>query len=145
MNVFKSPAWNRLERNWQNGFDTLTLYEQETIALYWLETETMNGTLDQFFWNSSGDMAMLAVSGLNRVQAPLTLAALTSALAVFGDQYSLERTERHAALEVIEDQYGPDVFLDASRIIQDLPEDFVLAAVEQLATLYAQQDRSRAA
>ena len=42
-------------------------------------------------------------------------------------------------LEEIEAQHGPDVFTPASRIIQDLPERFVEAAVTDIAQRYAQQ------
>lgn len=137
MGVSNSPTWKQLEDRWDQGFDTLLREEQEAIALWWLEAETMNGTLNQFYWNNAGDMALLARDGLRSLGMPITLAALESTLAHFGDTYPLDRDARMAMLEVIEAQHGTDVFTPASRVIQDLPEDFVQAAVDRLAVLYA--------
>lgn len=122
MGLSNSPTWKQLEARWDQGFDTLLREEQEAIALWWLEAETMNGTLNQFYWN---------------LGMPVTLAALESTLAYFGDTYPLDRDARMAVLEGIEERYGEDVFTPASRIIQDLPEDFVRATVDRLAVLYA--------
>ena len=138
MGVSNSPTWRQLEDRWDQGFDTLLREEQEAIALWWLEAETMNGTLNQFYWNNAGDMALLARDGLRSLGMPITLAALESTLAHFGDAYPLDRDARMAMLEVIEAQHGTEVFTPASRTIQDLPEDFVQAAVDRLAVLYAQ-------
>lgn len=137
MRVSNSLTWKQLEKRWRQGFDTLMREEKEAIALWWLEAETMNGALNQFYWNSSGDMALLARDGLRSLGMPITLAALESTLAYFGDTYPLDRDARMAALEVIEAQHGEEVFLPASQTIQDLPEDFVQAAMERLAVLYA--------
>ena len=52
-------TWEVLERRWEAGFDELWPEEQQALALWWLISETMNGGLDQFFWNSSGDQALL--------------------------------------------------------------------------------------
>ncbi len=138
MGLSSSPTWKKLEERWDQGFDTLLREEQEAIALWWLEAENMNGTLNQFYWNNAGDMALLARDALRSLGMPITLAALESTLAYFGDRYPLDRDERMAVLEVIEARYGEEVFTPASRIIQDLPEDFVEAAVERLGRLYAQ-------
>lgn len=97
----------------------------------------MNGTLDQFFWNSAGDLAMTALAGLRSLGMPVTLAAFESALRCFGDSYPVERDARMAVLEQIELTHGEEVFIPASRIIQELPEDFVGAAVARLAAIYA--------
>ncbi|MFN9473018.1 DUF4375 domain-containing protein [Acidovorax sp.] len=139
MGVSSSPTWKQLEARWDQGFDTLLREEQEAIALWWLEAETMNGTLNQFYWNSSGDLALLARDGLRSLGMTITLAALGSTLAYFGATYPLDRDVRMAVLEVIEAQHGEEVFTPASQIIQDLPEDFVQAAMERLAGLYARE------
>ena len=138
MGLSNSPTWKQLEARWDKGFDTLLREEQEAIALWWLEAETMNGTLNQFYWNSSGDLALLARDGLRSLGMPITLAALESTLAHFGDDYPLDCDARMAVLEVIEAQHGEEVFTPASRVIQDLPEDFVQAAADRLTGLYAQ-------
>jgi hypothetical protein len=54
-------AW----KNW--GSISLQPREQEAIALYWLFGDVMNGGFHQYFFNSSGDMAPLAVQGKRRI------------------------------------------------------------------------------
>jgi len=137
MSLTESPTWKLLEQHWDEGFDSLMQEEKEAIALWWLEAETMNGTLDQFFWNNSGDLALIARSGLVSLGMPVTLQALQSALDYFGDTYPTNREQRMQQLEAIEEVHGAGVFIPASDIIQDLPEDFVQAAVDRLENIYA--------
>lgn len=132
-----SPIWTQLEQRWDQGFDRLLQQEQEAIALWWLEAETMNGTLNQFFWNSAGDLGLVARSGLVSLGMHKTLRAFQSALDYFGDLYPTDRALRMQRLEQIESDHGADVFTPASRIIQDLPEDFVQAALDRLEPVYA--------
>ena len=63
----------------QRSFDTLLAQEQEAIALWWLEAETMNGRLDQYFWNSAGDQALIALRGLHSLHMPITSKAFGTA------------------------------------------------------------------
>jgi len=137
MSTTNSPTWKRLEERWNEGFERLLSEEQEAIALWWLESETMNGTLNQFFWNSSGDLAMVALSGLKKLNMLITMKAFESALRYFGDNFPTDRAERMSALEKIEDEHGVDVFTPASRVIKNMPENFVQAAVDRLERLYA--------
>lgn len=132
-------VWKFLETRLEGGFETLLPEEQEAIAIGVLVAETMNGTLDQFFWNSSGDLALTARAGLHRLEQSLTLAALDSALKYFGPAYPLERYSRQEMLEAINAQYGEDVFQDASNLIQDLPEEVDEIALLRLGELYVQQ------
>jgi hypothetical protein len=140
MNATKTAIWKRLEERWDQGFGTLLPEEQEAIALWWLEAETMNGSLNQFFWNSSGDLALIAVAGLKNLDAPTTLRAFESALKYFGNHYPTSREARMQVLEAIEREHGSDVFTPASNVIQDLPERFVEAAVERLTSIYVRID-----
>ncbi|WP_255990474.1 DMP19 family protein [Chitinolyticbacter albus] len=137
MQPTNSPTWKRLEENWANGFNSLMKEEQEALALWWLEAETMNGTLNQYFWNSSGDLALIALSGLENLNMPVTLEAFREALKYFGDPYPVNRELRMDRLEEIETTYGEEVFTPPSRIIQELPEDFVQAVVSRLEAVYA--------
>ncbi|MFZ6743722.1 DMP19 family protein [Undibacterium sp. JH2W] len=139
MGITNTDTWKKLESRWEQGFDLLMPAEQQAIALWWLEAETMNGTLNQFFWNSAGDMALLALTALQELDLPVTTKALQSALRFFGDDYPVDRDARMRMLEIIETEHGTDAFMPASRIIQDLPEDFVLAAVDRLEDLYARR------
>jgi hypothetical protein len=136
-------TWTRLERRWDRGFDMLMPEEQQTIALWWLEAEVMNGTLDQFFWNTSGNLAGLALQGLERLGLPITHAALAGAMAKFDPPYPENREARHAQLNALEARLGEKTFNALfeveSRVISELPERFVEAAAADLATRYARQ------
>ena len=138
MDITRSPTWKLLEQRWEEGFDSLMQEEKEAIALWWLEAETMNGTLNQFFWNSSGDLALIAKSGLETLEMPITLRAFQTALNYFGVSYPVDRELRMEQLERIEEIHGSDVFTPPSKIIQNLPEDFVQSAVDRLETIYTQ-------
>lgn len=137
MSITDSPTWQRLEARWADGFEQLHVEEQEAIALWWLEAETMNGTLDQYFWNSAGDQALIARRGLHSLRMPVTLQAFNAALALFGGHYPSERDARMQVLETLEAQHGDNLFTAPTRVIQDLPEDFVQAALDRLQVLYA--------
>ncbi|RZL63560.1 MAG: DUF4375 domain-containing protein [Variovorax sp.] len=135
-------TWETLERRWGEGFDALWPEEQQTIALWWLVSETMNGGLDQFFWNSSGDQAVLARAGLRRLQLSVTGAALDRALAHFGPAYPENREARHAALNRLIDHLGEAsfdrLFDQETRVIQDYAERCDEVAVADLKRRYAE-------
>jgi hypothetical protein len=77
----QTRAWNILEKRWGRlGFDELFHEEQEVIALFWLEGDVLNGGFDQYFANSSDDLAPLALSGLKRIGATKTHRILESAM-----------------------------------------------------------------
>ena len=136
------PTWKTLERRWADGFEHLWPEEQQSIALWWLVSESMNGGLDQFFWNSSGDLALLAQAGLRRLNLPVTAAALDSALAHFGPAYPVDRDARHAVLHGLIARLGEDAFnqlFDAETVVmQDYVERCDEVAVNYLRARYAE-------
>jgi Domain of unknown function (DUF4375) len=133
-----SLTWKMLETRWDKGFDALEPEEQEVLALYWLEAETMNGGLDQFFWNSSGDLAPLALAGLKRLNCIQTYTVLSDLMMlVFGENYPIKREGRFPFLEKIEAKLGPEYDRKATNYIQDLSEDFLPMAVKSLEKRYA--------
>lgn len=80
------------ERWTSQGYERLTPAEQKFIALWWLNGDVMNGGFDQYFFNSSGDMALDALEGLRDIGAAEPERILREALAVFGrDGYPLDR------------------------------------------------------
>jgi hypothetical protein len=131
-------TWKMLETRWAKGFDALKKEEQEALALFWLQAETMNGGLDQFFHNSSGDMAPLALSALQRLNCQQTFEVLRGIMTlVFGETYPTEHEERFPFLAEIESKLGPDYDRVATNFVQDLKEDFLPMAVQSLEKLYA--------
>jgi len=133
-------TWQTLERRWEQGFERLWPEEQQVIALWWLVSDTMNGTLDQFFWNSSGDLALFAQAGLRRLNLPVTATALDSALAHFGPIYLVDRDERHGALNRLIARLGEQqfnqLFNDETRVIQDHSERCGEVALNDLRARY---------
>jgi len=90
MNRLYEAVWPKLEKRWEcaednfaDGIARLLPQEQQAIALWWLEAECNNGSLSQFFFNSSGEFALSALNGLQRLKLPKTYAALHSAIAYF--------------------------------------------------------------
>jgi hypothetical protein len=137
INLSNSLTWKMLETRWDKGFAQLEPEEQEVLALYWLETETMNGSLEQFFWNSSGDLAPLALAGLMRLQCEKTAHHLRQSMHLInGDNYPLGRDKRMNYLEKLEATHGIDVFKESSDFITDLSEDFLPLAVQSLEKRY---------
>lgn len=128
--------WQKVEKRWDAGFEKLTKQEQQTIAIWWLESENNNGTLNQFFWNNAGEMALIAREGLVRLQQHAALAALDSALAYFGPDYPEDRDEPMKRLELIEAQHGENVFNAASYLLQDLPQSMTDIALQDLVPFY---------
>jgi hypothetical protein len=141
MNKQQNLVWKQLETRWGKGFDQLMLEEQQAIALWWLQAETMNGGLDQFFHNSSGDMALLALAGLKRLDCMQTHVVLNDMMTlVFGESYPKEREARFPFLERIEALLGPDYDRKATNFIQDLTEDFMPLAIQDIEKIYAKLD-----
>jgi hypothetical protein len=132
----QSEAHVRLRQRWEAlGFDALSQAEQEAVALYWLEGEVMNGGLHQYFYNSSGDMAELALAGLARLGATESLAHFRSAIDKLGaGEFIANRDARYARLVALGMSENP--FDSETRALQDLPENFFELALFDLAARY---------
>lgn len=142
----QKPLRNRAEESlrerWEKlGIDALLPPEQRYIALYWLVGDVMNGGFHQYFSNSSGDLAPLALQGLKEVGASKTLNILEHAMAVFPPgAYSSNRERREEGLKAIstdiEVQIGAfDAVSNAFQAISD--EDCHGMMLDRLATLYS--------
>jgi hypothetical protein len=95
-----------------------------------LDNEVLNGGFHQYFWNSSGDFALMTLEGLERLGAPKHAAVLQSAIATFEaeravfDRYrALDTSEafnesvKHSTLGALDEQYY-DLGFDALTDIQ---------------------------
>lgn len=103
----------------------LTPAEQQSIALYGLVGELMNGGFHQYFYNSSGDLAPLAIEELKAVGATESLRILERAMATFPPGgYSVDRETRGKCLKAISDSVEAEIaaFDDVSDAFQgDVP------------------------
>jgi hypothetical protein len=76
---------------------TLTGAEQELFAAYVFDAEVRNGGFHQYFYNSSGDLALVARDGLRRFEMPQAHALLDCALTAFPDHKP--STDREARIQ----------------------------------------------
>lgn len=86
-----------VHHRWKSvGFDALLPEEQGYIAVWWLAMEVNNGGFDQYFRNSSGDAALLALDTLGQSEANETRSLLANALSTFEPVggYAADREER---------------------------------------------------
>ena len=134
----RKAAQGVLNARWAHvGFDQLTHEERETIALFWLEGEVMNGGLHQYFVNSSGDLAPLAASALQRLGATQSLCLLNAAIAKLSSaHYPCDREARAGILDGL--GWDVDPFDTETNALQRLPEDFYDLALDDLHRRYAE-------
>lgn len=124
--------FKKLESRWDLlGFDNLEEDEKEAVALFWLEVEVMNGGLDQYFSNSSGDLYYYAVSGMERIKASKSLKLLKSAAEKLGERYPTQRDDR---IDILEELWVDvdDPFDYETNLLQELPEYFLNMSLETL-------------
>jgi hypothetical protein len=87
------------------GIDGLSEKEKAIFAIWWLEAEVNNGGFHQYFWNSAGDNAGLALDSLNKIGATETAKLLKQAIDIaFSGSLPLTRTDRQMELEIEEDK-----------------------------------------
>ncbi len=85
------------------GFTTLSENEQAIYTIWWLEAEVNNGGFHQYFWNSAGDHADVALKSLNAIGATKTASLLQQAIDIaFGGGIPSLRSDRQNLLEVDE-------------------------------------------
>ncbi len=133
----QSDAYRTFESRWEEvGYENLTEFERQVVALEALEGDVMNGGLSQYFSNSSGDLAAEALIALDNLGAWQTYKALTSAIAkIWADGYPNDRAERFKPLEDAEER-DENLLDEETEVIQDLPEDFLALALDKLAVQY---------
>ena len=86
------------------GFEALGENDQIVYSIWWLEAEVNNGGFYQYFWNSSGDHAEVALRSLKKIGATKTASLLEQAIEVaFEGQLSGSHFKRQEELEVNED------------------------------------------
>jgi hypothetical protein len=93
-----------LRRADRDGLDSLAQYERDYIAVWELHAETSNGSLDQYFVNSSGDHALEALQALRTIGAARAAEVLQRAIDVFGvGGYTTDTQLRNSRLNAIPD------------------------------------------
>ncbi|ENM5926838.1 DMP19 family protein [Vibrio mimicus] len=86
------------------GFDALSEKEQAIYTIWWLEAEVNNGGFHQYFWNSAGDNAAVALKSLKDIGATQTASLLQQAINIaFNGKLPESREDRQIQLEVEEE------------------------------------------
>lgn len=92
----------------KKGWEHLTDTERHLLAVQELQGEVNNGGFDQYFFNSSGNDAEVALAGLKAMGANASASLLERAMAVFpGGKPPADRQKRWAAMETIKTQSEP--------------------------------------
>ena len=70
-----------LEKRWEEiGFEKLHKIEKMYISIFWLSGDVMNGGFNQYFYNSTGDLAGFALEGCKVINATKTQSILEAAM-----------------------------------------------------------------
>ena len=106
-----------------------------------LENEVVNGGFNQFFWNSTGKLALMALEGLEVIGALRHAAILRLAMATYeservvleqfrtrGTSAAFTESYKHTSLGALDEQYhelGPDALAPVQvRFIRDHLDEF---------------------
>ena len=132
----QKEAWDKLGQRYEDiGFGELLEEEQHFVALEALAGDTLNGALDQYFLNSSGDLALVAIEALEKLgekEASSTLQTVISEL--WPNGYPADRIARFDKIAEAEDTS----FLESeSEVIVATHERFLTRCLDVLAELYA--------
>jgi hypothetical protein len=118
----------------RHGFDRLLEEEKDYLRVWWLEAEASNGTLHQYFYNSTGDDALETVAALKRLNAPQAASILTDAIAIFVGDYPKDRIVRQNALNQIDSSYEQFSYL-TDRLFTE-SEDVTSLAIDRVGEKY---------
>jgi len=91
-------------RFWKLDFDSLTWAERVFRAIWSLEGEVNNGGFDQFFFNSSGDIAYFVPEALDAIGAHKVAEIVREANALFPPPHpAIDRDARQLQLDALDD------------------------------------------
>ncbi|MEM7313539.1 MAG: DUF4375 domain-containing protein [Planctomycetota bacterium] len=118
------------------GFDGLRPSEKDYLYGWWLCVEVDSGAFDQYFYNSTGDFALLALSALQTLKTPKAHSILSDALQLFEPVggFTPDRAERCERLHSLPE----GTFDDVTRRFYDLPEDIRAIALMEVDRDYEQ-------
>lgn len=129
-----------LEDRWERiGYESLLPVERDFILTWWLEAEASNGSLHQYFSNSTGDSALDTVTALDRIGAPRAADILRDAIKLFGDgPYPTDRNERNKILDALgeRDDDGNNTFGRLTDQLFDESEDVRTLALDRVGDAY---------
>lgn len=102
VNVLGALCYRIAEKEATRGESSLTDTERKLCAVYQLEGQVANGGFDQYFFNSTGATAEIALAGLKDMGSTAAAAILERAMAIFpGGKPPTDRQSRWKAMSRI--------------------------------------------
>ena len=115
------------------GFRGLAADEQILVAIWGLEADVNNGGFEQFYFNSSGDLAAHAASALRTIGAVRMASIVEAASGRFGPAGpSGDRAVRQGQLRRLVGA-SDDLFEDLDRKFYEYPDDIAALLAAHLA------------
>jgi Domain of unknown function (DUF4375) len=106
--VYFALLWRIGQKLDKRGWDRLSDTERRLVAVQAMEGEVLNGGFDQYFFNSMGGDAEVALAGLKEMGATQAAPLLERAMAVFpGGKPPTDRQERWKVMDQIESSSKP--------------------------------------
>jgi hypothetical protein len=112
-----------LDKEERRGLASFSAPERHVYAVQGMSREVNTGGFEQFFFNSSGELAFDLVPGLEAMGSKENLSIARRALERFGRPQSLAEDARHAHLERIIEARGWETWQDLDDEFYDNPED----------------------
>jgi hypothetical protein len=123
-----------LDKEERRGLASFTPPERHVYAVQGMSREVNNGGFEQFFFNSSGELAFDLVPGLQAMGSRENLLIARRAVGRFGKPQSLAEETRHAHLEKLIEGGGEEgVWTDLDDEFYDNPEDLEKMILDYIA------------
>jgi RimJ/RimL family protein N-acetyltransferase len=115
-----AAVWERLcDRQDQVGFEKLSRPAQVLAAIWMLQCEVDNGGFPQWMFNSYGDHAELAVTGLRELGAVKAADVCECFFALLGGLPAGDRDAREEKMHAVADAIGEGAFEQATRPLEE--------------------------
>lgn len=123
-----------LDKEERKGLAAFTPPERHVYAVQGMSREVNNGGFEQFFFNSSGELAYDLVPGLEALGSRDNLLIARRAVERFGRPGSLAEETRHAHLEKLIENAGEEgVWHDLEDEFYENPEDLEKIILDYIA------------
>lgn len=124
-NDFVIAMTEHLVKKTNYGDDMSLLSDAERIfyITQTLEMEVNNGGFSQFFYNSSGDFSNELVSAFTAIGADVTAAICQKAIAVFGCEIPVDRSEREEMLDNLEGEEIDEILEECDDAFYDYEDN----------------------
>lgn len=117
----------------EHGMETLSRQERYIYAVEGMLTEVNNGGFNQFFFNSSGELAYDLVPALAAIGSVQFKEIASRAIDIFGTIPSLDEESRYSHLEKITQDDELQLWEECDEEFYDCEEQ-----IEQMAVMYAE-------